>query len=48
MANDIYSNSRGYNIILDKVFDDNIEIYEASGMLLDLFAEMYTKLGEST
>ena len=46
-ANDIYSNSRGYNIILDKVFDNNIEAYEAAGMVLDLFAEMYTNLGES-
>ena len=46
-VNDIYSNSRGYNIILDKVFDDNIEAYEAAGMVLDLFAEMYTNLGES-
>ncbi|MDE6054383.1 MAG: hypothetical protein K2G55_11605, partial [Lachnospiraceae bacterium] len=46
-ANDIYSNSRGYNVILDKIFDDDIEAYETAGMVLDLFTEMYTNLGES-
>ena len=46
-ANDIYSNSRGYNVILDKIFDDDIEAYETVGMVLDLFTEMYTNLGES-
>lgn len=29
------------------MFDDNIEAYEAAGMVLDLFVEMYTNLGES-
>ncbi len=46
-ANDIYSNSRGYNIVLDKIFDNNVEAYETAGMVLDMFGEAYTSLGES-
>lgn len=46
-ANDIYSNSRGYNVVLDKIFDNNVEAYETAGMVLDMFGEAYTSLGES-
>lgn len=46
-ANDIYSNSRGYNVVLDKIFDNNVEAYETAGMVLDMFDEAYTSLGES-
>ena len=46
-ANDIYSNSSGYNVILDKVFDNNVDAYEATGMVVDTLVESYTNLGES-
>lgn len=32
---------------MDKIFDNNIEAYETAGMVLDMFGEAYTSLGES-
>lgn len=46
-ANNIYSNSNSYDVILDKLFNNNVDVYETTGMALDMSVKAYANFGES-
>ena len=44
-ANDIRAKNGGYNLLLDKVFDNNTDRYEECGMILMLGNNVYMEYG---